>query len=486
MRYRVGLDIGTASLGVAAVSLDEKNNPTDLIWKHVRIFSEPLEKNSAAQLISKKAGRRAARMQRRQIDRRLGRTKHIASLAPLLGIEIEPSADSGASLLMIRAKAAREKISLSDLMRVFIRLGKKRGYAGEFRQKKEGATLGEVEGGSNDLKAEMKALAESRGLETITLGEYLFSRWQQGLPTKLKIKEKRDKEANLQNLYALRSQVDTEFEQIWQTQSAYYPVLHQTQNGKTLNVIFHHAIFNQRPLKAVSGMVGQCGLEPTLPRAPRAQLAFQRFRIEKTLSDLRWGAGKRAEKLSAAQKTVIRQLCDEKSVVKFDAIYKALEAEGCHKPEGKGLNLDRLSRDELPGNKTNHVFDKLELGQVWRALDERTQIQAIKFLADLGSPEQLDDPLWYTRFSKVDGTQRNLAQPFVDFINQLKANEKFDRLSKMGFEGGRASYSIKALKKLVDWLTILGGQMAGMVKCVQTKRRQFVFATQLMKVPNQF
>lgn len=451
MRYRVGLDVGTASLGVAAVSLDENNQPTDLVWTHVRIFDEPLEKSQAG-LKSKKAGRRAARMQRRQIDRRKGRTKQIAALASLLGIQIEPSEDSGATLLTIRAKAAREQVSLSDLIRVFIRLGKRRGYGGAFIPKKEGAILGEVEGGSNDLNKAMGLIAESRGLANITLGEYLQVRWQQGLPTKLKIKEKRDKEDELQNLYALRHQVEAEFEQVWQTQLAFYPVLNIEHDGKPIKEKFKHAIFYQRPLKAVGGMVGQCGLEPTLARAPRAQLAFQRFRIEKTLADLRWGAGKRADKLSSVQRAVIRQLCDAKEVVKFDAIYKALAVADCAKPDGKGLNLDRLSRDEIPGNKTNHVFNKLDLGEAWQALDERTQIQVINFLADLGSPEQLDDPIWHTRFAKVDGTPRQLPEAFVAFINHMKAEDKLDRLSKMGFEGGRASYSIKALKNITEWL----------------------------------
>lgn len=451
MLYRVGLDVGTASLGVAAVSLDANNNPMDLVWKHVRIFDEPLEKSQAG-LKSKKAGRRTARMQRRQIDRRKGRTKQIAALASLLGINIEPSLDSGRSLLWLRAKAAREQVSLSDLIRIFIRISKRRGYAGEFRPKKDGAKLGEVEGGNNDLKIEMKALADAKGLENVTLGEFLYQRWLNNKPTKLKIKELDDKTTIDKNLYALRSQLEAEFEQIWQTQLAFYPVLNSQHDNKSIKEIFQHTIFYQRPLKAVGGMVGQCGLEPTLARAPRAQLAFQRFRIEKTLGDLRWGAGKRADKLSAVQKAVIRQLCDEKEVVKFDAIYKALEAASCAKPDGKGLNLERLNRDEIPGNKTNHVFNKLGLVEAWQALDERTQIQAINFLADLGSPEQLDDPLWHTRFAKVDGTSRALPEPFVEFINQLKALEKFDRLSKMGFEGGRASYSIKALKNLTEWL----------------------------------
>ncbi len=451
MRYRVGLDVGTASLAAAAFSLDENNNPLDLVWKHVRIFDEPLEKSQAG-LKSKKAGRRDARMKRRQFDRRLGRTKAIVALAPLLGIQLQPSIDGGRTLPEIRAKAAREQIELSDLIRVFIRLGKRRGYGGEFRPKKEGAKLGEVEGGNHDLKLEMQALAKIKGLEAVTLGEFLYQRWIDGKPTKLKVKEPDDKTTEGKNLYALRHQVEAEFEQIWQTQSQFYPVLNSQYQGKPLKEIFHQAIFYQRPLKAVGGMVGQCGLEPTLPRAPRAQLAFQRFRIEKTLADLRWGAGKRAEKLTATQKAVIRQLCDEKDTVKFDAIYKALEIAGCPKPETKGLNLDRLSRDEIPGNKTNQVFRKLGLGEKWLALDERTQIQVINFLADLGSPEQLDDPLWHTRFAKADGTPRQLPAAFIDFINTLKAHEKFDRLSKMGFEGGRASYSIKALNKLTDWL----------------------------------
>ncbi|MCX8519714.1 MAG: hypothetical protein ORN21_06240, partial [Methylophilaceae bacterium] len=452
MRYRVGLDVGTASLGVAAFSLDEHDNPLDLIWKHVRVFDEPLEQSSKGQLKSKKAERRAKRMQRRQTDRRLGRTKAIVALAPLLKIQLAPSLDSGRTLLDIRAKSGRERIELSDLIRVLIRLGKRRGYGGVFRPKKEGATLGEVEAGSHDLNKAMQGLAASRGLTNVTLGEYLLHRQQQGLPTKLKIKEKLDKKDGLQNFYALRQQVEDEFKQIWQTQAQHHPILNTQYQGKPLEEIFHRAIFYQRPLKAVGGMVGQCSLEPTLARAPKAQPAFQKFRIEKTLADLRWGAGKGAEKLTAQQKAVIRQLCDAKDVVKFGDIYKKLETKGCPKPETKGLNLDRLSREEIPGNKTNQVFRKLELGDAWFALEECTQIQVINFLADLGSPEQLDDPQWHTRFAKSDGTPRRLPPAFVDFINILKNHDKFDRLSAMGFEGGRASYSIKALKNLTDWL----------------------------------
>jgi CRISPR-associated endonuclease Csn1 len=467
MRYRLGLDVGTASLGVAAISLTTDNHPQDLVWRAIRIFSEPLE-NDQGKLKSKKATRREARMQRRQIDRRRARAKHIAALGSLLGLTPQsPQPDNGFNLPQFRALAAREQVELNDLLHIFLKMAKRRGYAGEFRPKKEGAKLGEVEGGSNDLKAAMRQLAEARGVEAITVGEYLYYRLQQGLPTKLKVKENNsDASTSLSNLYALRGQVEAEFDHLWQTQAAYHPVLNSAHNGQSLKTIFHEAIFHQRPLKAVGGMVGQCSLEPTLPRAPRAQPAFQRFRIEKTLADLRWGAGKRAEALSAQQKNIIRQLLDEKEKVSFIAIYKALEKAGCPKPETRGLNLEGLSRDELHGHKTNHVFHKLGLESEWRSLDAQTQVQVVNFLADLGSPEQLDDPQWHTRFVKRVKTSkkdkdgkwvyeeqpRQLDQPFVEFINLLKQNEKFDRLSKMGFDGGRASYSIKALNRLTEWL----------------------------------
>lgn len=467
MKYRAGLDLGTASIGLAAFSLDKDGNPSELTWSSVRIFDEPLD-NSTAGLQSKKAARRAARMQRRQIDRRRGRNRRIVALAPLLEIEnFLPARDGGASTLELRAMAARNRIGLDDLLRVFLRMAKRRGYAGEFRQKKEGAKVGEVEGGSNDLKTAMSALAESRNLESVTLGEYLYHRWQQCLPTKLKVKESRtDNSTELPNLYALRNQVESEFDQIWQAQAKHHDVLNGEHNGQALKAIFHAAIFHQRPLKSVGGMVGQCPLEPTLPRAPRAQPAFQRFRIEKTLTDLRWGAGKRATSLTAEQKAVIRALLAEKETVNFKAINEALRKANCPGPDGRGLNMDRISREEIHGNKTNHAFRKLGLEQEWLALDARIQVQVINFLADLGSPEQLDDPQWHTRFVRRAKTNRKDAhgqwiyefQPrqfdpaFVGFINLLKGNEKFDRLPKMGFDGGRASYSVKALHQLAEWL----------------------------------
>ncbi|MBI4742783.1 MAG: type II CRISPR RNA-guided endonuclease Cas9 [Betaproteobacteria bacterium] len=473
-KYRLGLDVGTASVGAAAVELNDANEPIDLTWHLVRIFDEPLEKGQGG-LASKKAGRRRARMQRRQIDRRTSRLRRIAHLSTLLGLkreEIPP--DDGSTLPYLRARAATERIELADLLRIFLRLSKRRGYKGEFKAKKKG----EVAEGSSELEHAMKALATERGIifkdkndTGITLGQYLLHRLENGLPTKLKVKEvseepkgkKSEAEANKpRNLYALRKMVEHEFDIIWRTQAQHHDIL-KNDDGN-IRKQFHEALFYQRPLKSAADLVAQCGLEPTLPRAPRAQMAFQRFRIEKTLADLRWGAGKHAEPLSPPQKKTIRNLLDSKDKVKFEEIYEVLEKAGCPKPQTR-LNLDRASREELLGNNTLAALRKLDkhsakhhpdratdLEATFRALDDKTQIAAINFLAELGSPEQLDDPEWHTCFVKRDGTSRKFSESFIAFVNQIKEHEKFDRLNKMDFDGGRASYSVKALNKLADWL----------------------------------
>lgn len=473
MIYRLGLDVGTASVGIAAVELNQDGEPVRLASHLVRIFDEPLEKGQGG-LASKKAGRRKARMQRRQIDRRAARLRRIAQLSELLGLKCgDISPDDGNALPRLRAQAATERVELADLLRILLRLSKRRGYKGEFKENKKGP----VAEGSSELGLAMKQLAELQGVSEITLGQYLFHRLENGQPTKLKIKEigddiKSKKEPTdgdvggaLKNLYALRKTVEKEFDIIWQEQSTFHDILNRSHNGKPLKEHFKEALFYQRPLKSASDLVAQCSLEPTLSRAPRAQMAFQRFRIEKTLADLRWGAGRNAQPLQPQQKAVLRDLLDQTDKIKFEGVYEELEKAGFPKPQGKGLNLDRASREELLGNATLAALRKLDkhgkkhhperaadLENQFRALDEKTQIATINFLAEIGSPEQLDDPEWHQVFVKKDGTPRRFNDALVGFVNQIKEHEQFDRLNKMGFDGCRASYSVKALNKLADWL----------------------------------
>ncbi|MFZ5842683.1 MAG: type II CRISPR RNA-guided endonuclease Cas9 [Pseudomonadota bacterium] len=441
--YRLGIDLGTASVAVVALHLNEQKDPTDVLWHMDRLFSEPTEKGTTGRE-PKRAARRKARLQRKQIDRRARRLRRIAHLAPLLGlIPSEVPADAGQHLIKVRADAARQKVELADFLRVLLKLAKRRGYKGEFRTKGDDEA-GQVQGGSQKLAEAMQALAQSLGRDSITVGEFLYhGRHLKGLPVRLKLD--RD-EADMPNLYALRGMIEQEFDQIWTEQAQHHAVLNGQHQGRPIKELFREAIFYQRPLKSVAGMVGNCGLETNLPRASRAQMAAQAFRIEKQLSDLRWGVGKHAVPLTDPQKAVIRQLLNEKKEVPFKTILKELEKAGVSGPVGKALNMDRASREELHGNSTLAAFRKMGLETDWLELDALTQVQVINFLADLGSPEALGSSDWPQNFD------RKFSPAFIAFINKMLESGEFDRLAKMGFDSGRSSYSIKALNKLSHWL----------------------------------
>ena len=433
MTYRMGIDLGTASVGLVCLDLDQAKQPISVPYHTVNIFQEPVEPAKAGGMGATKASTRgSARRIRRLIDRRSRRLKNLAEICRLLGIEPKDIApDNGKSLHEARSKAVTELIDLNDLARIFFRMSKRRGYAGEFKVNKEGDE-GQVQGGISHLK-ELMTEADCKWL-----GQYLLHRFNNG--ETLKLKEV--------GLYVDREMVEAEFDQIWSIQAQTHQVLNKRHDGIPLKQRFHDTLFYQRPLKSVAAMVGNCSLEPSLPRAPMCQPAAQTFRIEKQIADLRWGMGRRSQPLSKEQKSVVRDLLSRRDKATFLQIYTELEKAGCPKPENRALNFDRPSRPELIGNKTLKAMGKLGLADDWGRLDEKSQISILNFIADMGSPQEVDYHDWHLRYKGKFGKQRKFSEPMVDFVNRMVDSGKFGRLNKMSFDNGRSAYSIKALKAI--------------------------------------
>lgn len=475
MAYRLALDVGTASLGLIALSLSEQMRPNDVVYSSLHIFSEPLLPAKAGGVGEpKKAARRLARQQRRLIERRARRLRRIAHLAPLIGhdpAKVEP--DSGQDIHALRARAVDQRIELSELLNVLLKLAKRRGYAGGFKVKKEDEDAGQVEGGIKHLH---QLLREN---SCRTLGQLLHQRFGdpghagRGPRESLKLK-------NL-GLYAHRSMLEQEFDLIWDQQALHHEIL----NGKAaaysvrgsmetlpIKQHFKEALFHQRPLKSVAAMVGQCALEPTLPRAPAAQPAAQAFRIEKQLADLRWGMGRVQQLLSKPQRDHIRAMLQDPDQLNkdgqltFGKIYKSLEKAGLRQDFPSQFNTDRFSRETLTGDRTSKVFDNIGMLASWQALDSTTQLRVINLIANLGSPEAVDADEWNQRMQPSPKPQ------VVSFINQWVEKGSFARLGKMGFDTGRAAYSVKALKQLTAKMQEGGG-------CDEHNAREILYKTEV-------
>ena len=75
IKYRLGLDMGTNSIGWAAVRIDEKDNPVGMLGMGVRIFPDGRKDEQSKQ--SNAVDRRVARGQRRRRDRYLQRRRDL-------------------------------------------------------------------------------------------------------------------------------------------------------------------------------------------------------------------------------------------------------------------------------------------------------------------------------------------------------------------------------------------------------------------------
>lgn len=443
MAYRLGIDMGTASCAIARVELNDRGEPVDIDGS-VLIFEEPLEPSPSAGVgAPKKATRREKRSARRLLERRKRDTRWIKKHYGAFGIGEAELADARVfsangvrNIHELRAKAARKPVTLPGLIRVLGKMRKRRGYKGRFR---ETSDSGPVQTGIQVLRDAMK----KAGCET--LGEYLLWRYQRGETLKLK-------EAGL---YVHRTMVEKEFACIWAIQSAHHPALTGEYEGKPWRDIFHDYVFYQRPLRSPAPLVGRCELEPTLPRAPKAQPVFQKFRILKTLNDLAWSDG---SPLSEAQRECIAGLLRDPrklrtdGTITFDKIYEELHRRGLMHEAGVAFNLDTGGRRHLKGDLTRKTMARMGLLEVWDALDEPVQRQVINLLADMGSPEVFDDPDWAESLRTPSGKTRNLHPDTIRFINDMAGHPKFGRLAAMGFDVGRAEYSIKAMQKLLPLL----------------------------------
>ncbi|HUW78662.1 MAG TPA: HNH endonuclease domain-containing protein [Candidatus Nanopelagicaceae bacterium] len=460
LRYRVGLDVGTASMGLVAVSLDDSGVPLDIIHHDLRIWNEPLAPKTGILL---NQDRRAKRLHRRQIRRRARRMRGIAHLAPLLGLDASSilhsneQSKNGERVLELRARAVNERVELEDLLRVMLLLSKKRGYKGTFKEPRAKKLAEET---TNSVEANSEAVVPSdeadadRAKETkqvkdgigrlseelerrggITVGQYIH---QEHLadPTK-NLKFGKDHSG----FYASRAMIEDEFDRIWEKQREYHSVILDTEHPvfgalledgsldlspRPLKEHFSRAVLFQRPVVWDAGTIGRCLLEPGLPRSPMAQPSAQSFRIEKNIADLRWrGAGKE-ERLTQEQNAVIRELLynpeelDAHGVVSFARMYEKLDEQAI-RGIGSDGNAQTFTKDRstkghtegssrlngLIGERTRKAFEELGVLNEWLALnpdteapDSRTQIQVINFLSGLTSVEEVGgaDTDWASRF----------------------------------------------------------------------------------------
>lgn len=264
-----GFDMGTNSIGWCIQTVGSDGLTKKVLGMGSRIFDNSRDPKTHVPLSVTKRIVHSASVRR---DRQIMRTKNLCKLLRKYGLlpSDEKERVSNRNPYKLRAQAVHKQIDLFGIGRAILHINKRRGFKSnaKIEQHSDDSDLG-------GMKAGISRLQEMLGNKT--LGEFLYERKKEGLPTRMRANVIKSK--NEYEFYADRKMYETELCKIWETQQKYHKNLTKEMLEKISS-----AIFSQRPLKVPER--GFCQFESGERRAYKAYPIFQKVRILQEINAL--------------------------------------------------------------------------------------------------------------------------------------------------------------------------------------------------------
>ena len=388
MPYRLGLDIGTNSIGWWRYELKD-GVPVRSLGGGVRIYSDgrdPQDKTSLA------VARRLGRSMRRRRDRYLRRRAKL--LRAFIDLKFLPEdARKCRDLVLkdpyeLRAAALDRPLSPAEIGRLLFHLNQRRGFQSNRKTDRADSERGVVRQGVKRLQALLEE-AKAR-----TLGEFLYKRHKSNdwvRARKRPMPNDKGKMIAQYDIYPDRAMVMEEFEKIWAAQTPRHPgIMTGAARSKIKDIIFF-----QRRLKPVQ--VGLCTFNPKERRLPWADPLSQRRRVYEQANQLRIvtpGKGETLLEKSQRDQVTLALLAHPKRT--FSQLRRLLKLT----PDQR-FNLESERRTELKGDETAAALSKPEyFGDAWRAFPMEKQREIVKHLIDEEDEQKL--ALWLMTNAGLD------------------------------------------------------------------------------------
>lgn len=421
-KYILGIDLGSNSLGWAALSC-EGERPAGILASGVRVFAAGAAGLDRGRDESNAAARRVARLQRRQTDRRRRRIGKIYNMIAAFGML--PPAKSAEGRMhalteldqtlskkfgadeklpyLLRALALDKPLEPFETGRALFHLAQRRGFISNRKSRKESDDeRGKVKSGITTLAGEIK------GSGARTLGEF-FARCD-------------PRETRIRGRYTSRQMYLDEFDAVWSGQRVHHPSLMTDERQIQLK----RAIFFQRPLRDQRDQIGDCDLEPTQKRAPVWHPLAQRLRLLQEVNHMRLVDGTGASRALDREErplVIARLECGDmplRELRKLLGLGRSVD-----------INLDRGGKKALIGDRTAEKMREV-FQHHWDAMTGDERLEAISDLAG-----DLDDRSLAEKASTRWG------------LNELNA----DRYPEVALETGKyLSLSLKAIGRLLPHL----------------------------------
>jgi CRISPR-associated endonuclease Csn1 len=365
--YRIGLDLGTNSLGWCLLDEDEAGNVTGIRDIGVRIFADGRDAKSGASLA---IDRRLARSASRRRDRYLRRRTVLMEELVAFGLMPEDLEDRKALETLdpyaLRAEGLDHALPLYHFGRAIFHLNQRRGFKSNRKADRNADDdQGKIAQGIDRLKEKIRK-AKAR-----TYGEYLHKRREaEKNARRVPTVRARIGDDNTYSEYPERLLFEEEFDRLWEAQARFHPSeLTEATRDRLRQVIFY-----QRPLKAPK--IGRCTFFDE-PRLPKAHPFFQERRLLEEVNALEVILpGEKARKLTAAERDDILLHLQKQKTMSFSKVRTRLKC-----PDGSRFNKETPQRTKLLGDEVRAVMsDKSRFGPFWLELPVERQIEVLSKL----------------------------------------------------------------------------------------------------------
>lgn len=415
--YRLGLDLGTNSIGWAMIDLDPTGRPVAIRRMGSRIFSDGRDPKSRQSLAISRTSVRGQRTRRVRANRR--REALILTLCQFGLLPEDPETSRNLAShdpYALRAQAATAPLEPYLLGRALMHLAKRRGFQSNRRTPAK-----EAEGNTKEAMKRLHTLLEGK-----TLGQFLHDQISRGLGARFRPSpESAGKPKKDFPLYPERAMYRAEFEIIRSVQEPH----HKANVSAAAWERISHLIFHQRDLKIPER--GKCRFVHGESRASIALPSFQQFRLLSDANHLgyRTDAFGPVQMLDADQRAAVLSLTRTQKTVGFSKLRTKLKLD-----DAARFNLESDKRDKLLGDVVATLFSGRDLfGARWHDLELPDRDAIVGAVLDLEDQDDL----------RRVGEKHGLAGDALAVFCQLSP----DDLPK-----GTARFSATALRLLVPQL----------------------------------
>lgn len=391
LNYRIGLDIGIASVGWAVLENDSHDEPFRIIDLGVRIFDAAEQPKTGASLA---APRREARSARRRLRRRKDRIERIKKLFQAEGLidinvfEVRYHEGGLPDVYRLRYEGLDRVLTNDEFAQILLHIAKHRGFKSTSKAA-DGADsdTGEVK---KSISAN-KSLMEEKGYRTVGEMIYRDEKFRTDCPWSENgyILTPRNKAGDYRHT-VLRDMLGEEVKALFEAQRALgNPAATEKLENAYLGIMLSQRSFDMGPgapsgyaMEGFEDRVGLCTFEGRNgeKRAPKAAYTSELFvALQKINHTKITNADGAARFLTAIERSTIVELLHKQQSVKYSAVRKALKLSESE----KFYNLNYSPKPDTKKNPEDTDFVRLEnYHKIRKALNDECE-------QDILAPEKI-------------------------------------------------------------------------------------------------